>query len=408
MWPFSRNKAESRATTIENPGVPISAANILALLGWDTSGVNVTEDSALGVPAMWAGVNFISSTLAALPLNLFERDGDDRERSDDALQSVLHDAPNEEWTSYGWRKYSECRTLLHGRSYTFIQRDIARWPIALWPLDPLKTTPKKIATDAGPRTTYEYRQGDRTLVYASADVIDIPFMMGSDQVSHVRPTQRLKSALGLAIAMQEYAERYFANGGVPPLALEGPLNSPSAIQRASADLTKAVQQAAADGRMVLPMPAGHQLKPLGYDPEKGQMTEARLFQLQEIARVLGLPPVFLQDLSKGTFSNTEQQDLHVVKHTMTQWLRCWEQEMNLKLFPTPKLRAKYFVEFNIDGLLRGDFKTRMEGHAQAIQNGISTPNEVRRKENAPPQDGGDRLFMQQQMTPIDRLGDEQQ
>ena len=110
-------------------------------------------------------------------------------------------------------------------------------------------------------------------------------------------------------------------------------------------------------------------------------------------------PIFLQDLTHGTLSNTEQQDLHFVKHTLSQWIKAWEQECNLKLFG-PRNRAR-FVEFNVDGLLRGDFRTRMEGYAKAIQNAINTPDEVRAMENWPRKGGdADKLHIQGATVPL--------
>jgi hypothetical protein len=139
-------------------------------------------------------------------------------------------------------------------------------------------------------------------------------------------------------------------------------------------------------RNVLVLPGGHELKPIGLNPSEGQMEEARKMQVTEFSRWFGLPPVFLQDLERATFTNSEQQDLHLVKHTLRQWLECWEQELNAKLFPASN--RKNFVEFNQDALLRGDFKSRMEGYAAGIQNGFLAPDEVRAMENRPAM-GGD-------------------
>jgi HK97 family phage portal protein len=128
-----------------------------------------------------------------------------------------------------------------------------------------------------------------------------------------------------------------------------------------------------------------------------QLLELQRFCVEQIARIYSLPPVFLQDLSRGTFSNTEQQDLHFVKHTIKRWVEQVEAEMNLKLFGR---NARQYVEFNVDGLLRGDFKTRMEAHATSIQNGIRTPNEVRDLENMEPMPAGDDLMIQGATVPI--------
>jgi HK97 family phage portal protein len=128
-----------------------------------------------------------------------------------------------------------------------------------------------------------------------------------------------------------------------------------------------------------------------------QLLELQRFSIEQIARIYSLPPVFLQDLTNGTYSNTEQQDLHFVKHTLKRWIEQTEQEMNLKLFPRG---SEFYVEFNVDGLLRGDFKTRMEAHAASIQNGIRTPNEVRDIENMSPMPEGGSLMIQGATVPI--------
>jgi len=150
------------------------------------------------------------------------------------------------------------------------------------------------------------------------------------------------------------------------------------------------------------MPPGHQLKPIGVDPSKGQMVEARLFQIQEIARIWQLPPVFVGDLSKGTFSNTEQQDLQLVKHLVGQWAKAFEDELTLKLYGwrRPTRRVKH----NLDGLQRGDFKSRTEAMARAILTGQLKPNESRALENRPPAEGGDQLYVQQATVPLVSAG----
>jgi HK97 family phage portal protein len=401
MWPF--NRSEKRADAAENPQVPLSDVRAWRSLfsEWNSAaGVTVTADTALEVPAVWCAVNFLAGTVASLPLQVFSRGDGGRETADkDPLYGILHDAPNDEWTSFAWRKYSMANTLIHGRSLTFIERNKAGRVMNLWPLDPMKCT---IERKDG-RKRYVYEDGERKVTYAAAEILDIPFMLKADGVSHVNPIDKLRGAVGLALALEQFAQKFFLNGGVPPLALYGPMKSPGAAARASTDISQAVRDANSERRNVLIMPDGHELKPVGIDPAKSQMVEARRMQIEEIARVFDIPPVFLQDLTHGTFSNTEQQDLHYVKHTLTQWLKAWEQELNLKLF-LARNRTKY-VEFNVDYLLRGDFKTRMEGYRSAVQGGINTPDEVRETENWPkyPGVGGDKLWMQGATMPLDVL-----
>lgn len=398
MWPFSRKEDRS----IENPSVPLSSPDAHELLFGDaqSAGASVTERTALSVPAIWAAVNFLSSTVASLPLNLYQRTDKGRERAAaDPLHFILHDAPNPSWTSFKWRKYSMQQVLLSGgRSYTWIQRTTGGAVKALWALEPTAVT---VEFKAG-ELLYRYApSGVAARTFQASDVIDISFMLESDQVQHVSPVGRLKRTIGLSIALESYAAKHFENGGVPPLSLEGPINTPAAAERASKDIFAALRRARKEGRNILPLPTGHQLKPVGFNPEQSQLESARRFQVEEVARIYSLPPTFLQDLTNGTHSNSEQQDLHFVKHTLNMWLRAWEQEMNLKFFPFGDTRR--YVEFNVDGLLRGDFQTRMDGLSKGVQNALLTPNEARAMENRPPKEGGDELLLQQNMMGLGRL-----
>lgn len=412
MWPFSKSKraleqenAELRAS-LENPGVGIGDASAWEeffgeLVTSESAGEPVNRKTALSVPAIWAAVNVLSSTIASLPLHAYRKTGEDREKlTGRPIYKLLHTAPNQRWTSYKWRKYLMYSALTSGRSLTWIDRPQPGNVRALWPLDPEATSVEW--DEQRKRLLYRYKPEQGTeQVYSEENIIDIPWMLDFDGISHVNPLNKLKRAIGLSIALERYGARFFNNGGVPPLQLTGPIRSPGAAQRASSDLSQRIANAS-KGRSVLAMPEGHELKGIGFNPEESQMMEARRFAVEEIARVYNVPIVFLQDLTHGTHSNTEQQDLHFVKHTINQWVVSIEQELNLKLFGSSSDR---FVEFSVDGLLRGDFQTRMTGYSQAIQNSINTPNEVRRKENLPPMEGGNQLMIQQNMSKLEQLGD---
>ncbi len=414
MWPFTTGRRrlerslgrillanmEARVS-LENPLVPLSDPSAWAALfgAWQSAtGIEVTPDRALGVPAVWCAVNFIAGTFASLPAIVYRKTEGGRERADsDPVYALLHDWVNDDFlTSFAWRKYSMVNTLLGGRSFTFIERNRPGSKVLnLWPLEPHKITVERIDG----KRRYRYRDGTREVVYQNNEVIDVPFMMASDNLASFNPIHTLKNALGLAIALEEYASKFFQNGGVPPLAMQMPATaSPGATRRAVANIEDLLKISNEEGRLVLPMPQGHRLEPVGFRPQEGQLIEARNYQLLEVARIYGLPPVFLQDLSHGTFSNTEQQDLMLVKHTLTQWLKCWEQELNAKLFGP---RSRNFIEFNVDGLLRGDFKTRMDGYATAVQNAIRTPDECRDLENLPRKGGdADQLHVQGATVPL--------
>ena len=395
---------ETRSSgSIENPQVPVSARDFWQqLLGeWNAADAPVVSvEQALSVPAVWAAVNFIAGTIAALPLHEYRETAGGRERVENGmLAGILTGTVNDDFlTSFAWRKGFMVQVLLTGAGRTYVEKNGRGLPINLFPLETRRTTKKR----TGWVTTYAYRDGGAPKAYQAHEVIDVEWMSGLDGVSVFNPLHRFRGTFGLAVALENYARRFFANGGVPPLVLHTPLGSPGANARAKTDTDAAIRKANEDRSNVLLMPVGSDLKAVGVDPEKGQMVEGRRFVVEEIARIFGLPPVFLQDLTHGTFSNTEQQDLHVVKHTLTQWVEAIEQQFNAKFYG-PRATGR-FVEFNLDGLLRGDFKTRMEGWARGVQAGIVKPNEARRSENRPDAPGGDRLYIQGATVPLEDAG----
>lgn len=381
----------------EVPGIERSDFNWTAYIGSGAPDLpNVTQDSALTVPAVMAAVAFLSRSLAALPLHVHKNTADGPEKVKGGLQTLVHEAPNAEWTAFKLRQHFWQQVFTGGRGLIWIERSGANIT-GLYPVNPTKA---RIRRDAMGVTTYEIAGK----VYAASEIIDVPFMLKADGVSHYSPIMLGAKAIQLALAMNNYGSKFFAGGGVPPLALEGPLpQGPQAFKRAMDDINRAIDNAKSQDKPIFPMPPGHTLKPVGFDPDKGQMTDARRFQIEEIARLYQLPPVFLQDLTHGTFSNTEQQDLHLVKHLIAQWAQALEEEMNLKLFG--QRNGGRFVEHNLDGLLRGDFQTRMAGLSQAIQTAILTPNEARALENRPAMPSGDDLLIQGATVPLGQQGD---
>jgi HK97 family phage portal protein len=381
----------SEQRSLENPSIPLGASynewgEFFSSLGSKTTLPPVTIESALEVPAVLDAVAFLSRTLAALPLHAYSK----ADKLDGELAMLLNEAPNPEWSSFAWRQYLWQQVFTGGRGLTWIERVGAK-PVALWPMDPSLTTVERRMG----RRVYRFEGRD----YPASEVIDVPFMLRANQIDAYGPIQKGRKAIALAIAMNDFASTFFASGGVPPLSLEGPLPAgPDAFKRAAADIQRAVDQARKSGAPFFGMPPGHKLSAVGIEPAKGQMTEARLFQIQEIARVYSLPPVFLQDLSKGTFSNTEQQDLQLVKHNIGQWAKALEDELNLKLFGQRRRTRK--VKHNLDGLQRGDFKSRIEGLARAIQTAQLTPDEARALEERPPMPDGDKLYIQGATVPL--------
>lgn len=388
---------ETRAT-IENPTVPVSAANFLQFFGIDVDGVGipVSLDQAMSVPAYACGVTFLSRCMANLPLHAYRVQGDDKTpaRLGGALQRLLNEAPNSEWTSFGLRQYFWQSLFTAGRGLIYVEKSGAG-PIGMWPMNPFATSVQRIAG----RKVYQ----SEGKTYSASEVIDVPFMLKPDGLGVYSPLALMGDTLRLAINMRAYASGFFKGGGVPPLALVGPMPSgDAAVKRAQEQVQRSITAANDRGSSVFPIPMGHELKPVGFDPEKGQMTEAFRFVIEEIARGLNLPPVFLQDLTHGTYSNTDQQDLTLSKHVVAPWSKALEDEINLKFFGAVK-NSRY-VEHSLDGLMRGDPMNRIKALAQAVQNGLRTPDEGRALDNLGPVAGGNRAYIQGATVPLEDAG----
>ena len=267
-------------TSITGDSIERVGSNILQVLGiGDNVLPNVTLESALTVPAVAAASTFLPRTLAALPFHAFRKEKKGAKRIEGGLETLIHEAPNPEWTSLKLRQHFWQQVFTGGRGLLYIERSGSNI-IALWPVDPTKVQIKRAPTG---QTTYKVD----SKTYQANEIIDVPFMLKADGLGHYGPITLGAKAIQLALAMNEYGSGFFAGGGVPPLAVKGPMASgPEAMKRAVEQIKQAVKVARETNIPIAQLPPGYELVPIGFDPEKGQMTDARLFQIQEIARAL--------------------------------------------------------------------------------------------------------------------------
>jgi HK97 family phage portal protein len=397
---WDRMLGRERRMITEIPGIERPGANLLQVFGLgDVTLPTVTTDIALTVPAVWAAVTFLSRTLAALPLHAFRNVDDKPERIKGGLETLVHEAPNPEWTSFKIRQHFWQQVFTGGRGLLYIERSGSNI-VGLWPIDPKNAKFKRSPTGV---TTYEV--GGK--VFSASEIIDVPFMLKADGLSHYSPLVQGAEVIQLALAMNKYGAKFFAGGGVPPLGLTGPLPAgPEAMKRAMADVQRAIDAARESSAPIVQLPPGYELKPIAFDPDKGQMTDGQRFAVEQIARLFNLPPVFLQDLTRATFTNSEQQDLHLVKHLVGQWAQALEEEMNLKLFG--QRNGGRYVEHNLDGLLRGDFKTRADAVAALVQCAVYKPEEGRKYMGQEPSGNpaADKLYIQGATVPLEKSGEQ--
>ena len=213
-----------------------------------------------------------------------------------------------------------------------------------------------------------------------------------------------KNAIGLAIATEEYGAKFFANGATPGGLLEYPgvVKDPERVRESWNRGFSGSQNA---GKVAI-LEEGMKYTPISIAPEQAQFLETRKFQINEIARIFRVPPHMVGDLEKSSFSNIEQQSLEFVKYTLDPWVVRWEQSLSRALF-TPDEKTCYFFKFNLEGLLRGDYQSRMNGYATARQNGWLSANDIRELENLdriPEEDGGDLYLVNGNMLPLVNAG----
>jgi HK97 family phage portal protein len=393
----------SETRSIENPAVSLTDVQawqeVFGFGGTSAAGETVNEESALGVPAIWQAVNAIAGTIAHLPLHLYkiDADGSTKKAETDPLYRVIHDRVNGVQTSFSWRKWLVSRLLIDGRAVSLIIRNKAGRVMGFIALEWSKVTVSQSISDGRVSRRYAYQGVSKP--YEAWEVLDIVLMPKPNGIDHYSPIYQNRNTIGLIQAAERYASTLFAAGGVPPLTLEMvPGSSPAAAQRASDNLNELLRLSTSNKRNILPIPTGHKLSPVGIDPQKQQMIELRRFQISEVCRIFNISPAMIHDLSTGTYSNVEQQNLYYAQHTITPLIKMIEQEMNLKLFGD-RNRSNY-VEFNLDGLMRGDFATRMDGLARAVNSAMITPNEARALDNRPPLEGGDELLIQGATVPL--------
>ena len=395
----SRDKPENRT----------AGSGYTFFMGGSTAGKTVTERSAMQMTAVYSCVRILSEAIAGLPLHLYRygEDGSKQKALDHPLYTLLHDEPNPEMSSFVFRETLMTHLLLWGNAYAQILRNGKGDVIALYPLMPNKMT---VDRDDEGHLYYSYqRSNDEALkpnsrvILSSHEVLHIPGL-GFDGLVGYSPIAMAKNAIGLAIATEEYGAKFFANGAAPSGVLEHPgtIKDPSRVREA----WQSQFGGSSNSGKVAVLEEGMKYTPISISPEQAQFLETRKFQINEIARIFRVPPHMVGDLEKSSFSNIEQQSLEFVKYTLDPWVVRWEQSIMRGLL-SPDEKKQYFAKFNVDGLLRGDYQSRMNGYAVGRQNGWMSANDIRELENMdriPAEEGGDMYLINGNMLPMKHAG----
>lgn len=380
------------------------------LFGRTTSGKTVNERTALQTTAVYACVRILSETIASLPLHVYRyTEGGKAKDTEHVLYTLLHDEPNPDMTSFVFRETLMSHLLIWGNAYSQILRDRLGQVIGLYPLLPDQMSVHR--SEKG-KLYYVYNRYEEdnpnfqekgSIVLSQEEVLHIPGL-GFDGLIGYSPIALAKNAVGITLACEEYGASFFGNGANPGGVLEHPgiLKDPAKVR----DSWNAVYQGTRNAHKVAVLEEGMSYKQIGIPPEEAQFLETRKFQINEIARLFRIPPHMVGDLEKSSFSNIEQQSLEFVKYTLDPWVVRFEQALKKSLL-LPEEKKTHFIKFNVDGLLRGDYQSRMNGYAIGRQNGWLSTNDIRELEELnpiPPEEGGDLYLINGNMTKLKDAG----
>jgi HK97 family phage portal protein len=404
-WKFWQRSSSTDvlASSPENPSTSLSnpAQWLVDLFGGVTdSGVTVTERTAMKTSAVYACVTLIAKTIGSLPLKVYRRkpNGDAIEVPDTTPYYLLHDEPNPAMTSCVWREFLLASILLGGNGYAAIGRNQANQVVDLFPIPHGLVKPERIngrnqyLVDVG---------GGKTETIDQSDMLHIPGM-GYDGLKGMSViTWAARQAVGLSLATEQHGSKLFSNGARLGVVLKHPKTlSKDAQLRLKAQFDQQ-QGGLSNAFKSMVLEEGLDVTNISMTSEDAQFLETRRFQVEDLARFFGVPPHMIGHTDKQTSWGTgvEQNTLGYLIFTIIPWLTRFEQEFNRKLFP----RSPFYAQFKHQGLMRGDSKARAEYYASGHQNGWLTTNEIRRAEDLQPVPGGDTLFVQTNLAPMQQL-----
>lgn len=368
------------------------------------AGYAVNESTAMSVGAVYAAVGLIAGAVQSIPLSIYKRNDEGKEPVDIIADSraanlwwLLNEQPHRAWSAAVFWEYMLCALLLRGDAIALIERaDGGRVQAAsLRPFHPdrVRVEQSKFPGDTGLQYTFTDDDG-AVFVRMQDDVLHIPGL-GFDGLRGMSPLRyAAKNAIGTALAAEDYSGRFFANGARPDLLI----NVQKGMTAEQVALFRETWNSRFGGASRSHQPAiltgDAKIENLTLNAEDTQIIETRRYQVEDIARIFGVPPHMIGANDKSTSWGTgiEHQSIAFVRYTLQRHLTKIEQEINRKLFPRS---LRWFSEFKTEGLERGDLKSRYEAHRIALgragEPGWKTPNEIRKIENDPPVDNGDDL-----------------
>ena len=359
----------------------------LGITGFVSSGVNVTEQGALAISTVYACINKIASTVAALGLEIYVRDGRNVDVANMHPAYTLLSNPNEENTAYEFWETLLASALMYGCGFAIIERNNRGYGEKLIPVHYHDVDIKEI-------------NGERFYNVRDYGVVMPENMLEICNLLRMSPIRLHRENMGLAKAAQDFGSEYFGQKGQ----MTGVLASDQPLRKEQMDVIQNSWNSSAMNAGTKLLPFGFKYQRITITPDEAQFIETRKFQAEEICRIYSVPPSLVQLPSQTTYNNVEQQNLQFARHTIAPWAKRIEQEIDRKLIQSFE-RPNIYSKFNMNDLYRGDLAARTNFYTQALQNGWMSINEVRATEQMNPVDGGDVFTVQINQIALDRLGE---
>ena len=353
------------------------------------AGVSVTPENAMKLTAVFSAVRIISESIASLPLVLYERDGDRKRLAvDHPLFTLLHDIPNDVQTNFELLEFGMANLLLRGNQYNHVVRNGRGEALSI---TPLKAAYMKPENGVGGKINFNYQEPGNERVYRQ-DEIWRTAGLGSDGVIGLSPIQEAKQPLGIGMAAENYGAKVYSNGAQVPAVLESE-------HRLTDEQFKALKEQWSENYGGLEnafktaiLEGGLKYKNVGLNLSDAEFIASRKMTVADVSRIYRVPLHMLSELDKATFSNIEHQGIEFVVHTIRPWVTRLEKSITRDLL-LPSERGRYFAKFKLEGLLRGDTKSRYEAYGLGIRDGWLNRNEVRELEDRDPVEGLDEFIL---------------
>tara|TARA_R100001163_G_scaffold8617_2_gene8466 strand:+ start:2536 stop:3714 length:1179 start_codon:yes stop_codon:yes gene_type:complete len=355
-------------------------------------------DKALTLTSVWCAIRLLAESVSSLPISVYtkQKNGDKLEDTKSPIYNLVKFKPNYYQNKITFFEFIMLSICTEGNAYVKIERNNSGTPVQLICLDPEIV---KVFVNEN-QLYYQTESG----VLDSSDILHFKTIT-DDGFTGISPIDQCAKALNWSESLEQFGSTFFSNGAKPSSILQTDRAlSDTALQRLKTSFNNNYGKLKNSNSTIV-LEEGLTFKPISISPEQAQFLSSRQFSIEEVARIFNVPPHMLKDLSKSSFNNIEMQSQEFVTYTLMPYINRIEAEMNLKLFRTNEI-GKTFVEFNVNGLLRGDVKSRTEAYKTAITNGYMSINEVRQKENLNSIVGGDKHFMQMNMTTIDKIGED--